>query len=107
MVLFSHFEVGAMEANEEEIKRLMEENNMTREQVNAGLADGSLQKDKAKIVGRSAGAGLGAGSGAVIGGFLGAVGGPVGAAVLVPGWVRTLVSSWVKDLRTHLNHSTG
>ena len=82
---------GAMEANEEEMKRLMEENNMTREQVNAGLADGSLQKDKAKIVGRSAGAGLGAGSGAVIGGFLGAVGGPVGIAL------GAAVGSWLGE----------
>ena len=32
---------GAMEANDEEIARLMEENNMSKEQVQAGLADGN------------------------------------------------------------------
>ena len=69
---------GAMEANDEEIARLMEENNMSREQVQAGLADGSLQKDKNKIISRSAGAGIGAGAGTVLG-F--AVAGPIGAAL--------------------------
>ena len=69
---------GAMEANDEEIARLMEENNMSKEQVQAGLADGSLQKDKNKIISRSAGAGIGAGAGTVLG-F--AVAGPIGAAL--------------------------
>lgn len=72
---------GAMEANEEEIARLMQENNMSREQVQAGLADGSLQKDKGKIVARSAGAGIGAGAGAVVGGILGSALGPIGTAL--------------------------
>lgn len=72
---------GAMEANDEEIARLMKENNMSREQVNAGLADGSLQKDKGKIVARSAGAGIGAGAGAVVGGILGSALGPIGTAL--------------------------
>lgn len=72
---------GAMEANDEEMARLMEENNMTREQVNAGLADGTLKKDKAKIIGRSAGAGAGAGVGTVVGGILGSALGPIGTAV--------------------------
>ena len=69
---------GAMEANDEEIARLMEENNMSKEQVVAGLRDGSLQKDKNKIISRSAGAGIGAGAGTVLG-F--AVAGPIGAAL--------------------------
>ena len=72
---------GAMEANEEEMARLMQENNMSREQVQAGLADGSLQKDKGKIVARSAGAGIGAGAGAVVGGILGSALGPIGTAL--------------------------
>ena len=72
---------GAMEANDEEIARLMKENNMSREQVNAGLADGSLQKDRGKIVARSAGAGIGAGAGAVVGGILGSALGPIGTAL--------------------------
>ena len=72
---------GAFEANNEEMARLMEENNMTREQVNAGLADGSLQKDKGKIIGRSAGAGAGAGVGTVVGGILGSALGPIGTAI--------------------------
>ena len=72
---------GAMEANEEEMARLMKENNMSREQVQAGLADGSLQKDKGKIVARSAGAGIGAGAGAVVGGLLGSALGPIGTAL--------------------------
>ena len=72
---------GAMEANDEEMARLMEENNMTREEVNKGLADGSLQKDKAKIIGRSAGAGAGAGVGTVVGGILGSALGPIGTAL--------------------------
>ena len=72
---------GAMEANEEEMARLMKENNMSREQVQAGLADGSLQKDKGKIVARSAGAGIGAGAGAVVGGILGSALGPIGTAL--------------------------
>tara|TARA_Y100000361_G_scaffold69963_2_gene61822 strand:- start:73401 stop:74957 length:1557 start_codon:yes stop_codon:yes gene_type:complete len=61
--------------------RLMEENNMTREEVNAGLADGTLKKDKAKIIGRSAGAGAGAGVGTVVGGILGSALGPIGTAL--------------------------
>lgn len=69
---------GAMEANDEEMARLMAENNMSKEQVQAGLADGSLSKDKNKIISRSAGAGLGAGAGTVLG-F--AVAGPIGAAL--------------------------
>ena len=72
---------GAMEANEEEMARLMKENNMSREEVQAGLADGSLQKDKGKIVARSAGAGIGAGAGAVVGGILGSALGPIGTAL--------------------------
>ena len=69
---------GAMEANDEEMARLMAENNMSREQVQAGLADGSLSKDKNKIISRSAGAGIGAGVGTVAGGALGSFLGPVG-----------------------------
>ena len=69
---------GAMEANDEEMARLMAENNMSKEQVQAGLADGSLSKDKNKIISRSAGAGIGAGVGTVAGGALGSFLGPVG-----------------------------
>ena len=69
---------GAMEANDEEIARLMEENNMSKEQVVEGLRSGTLQKDKNKIISRSAGAGIGAGAGTVLG-F--AVAGPIGAAL--------------------------
>ena len=61
--------------------RLMQENNMSREQVQSSLAVGSLQKDKGKIVARSAGAGIGAGAGAVVGGILGSALGPIGTAL--------------------------
>lgn len=73
---------GALDANTEEMERLRAENpGMSDEQINAGLADGSLKKDKAKIIGRSAGAGAGAGVGTVVGGILGSALGPIGTAV--------------------------
>jgi hypothetical protein len=73
---------GAMDANTEEMERLRAENpQMDEEQIKAGLADGSLKKDKAKIVGRSAGAGVGAGIGTVAGGILGSALGPIGTAL--------------------------
>lgn len=73
---------GAMDANTEEMERLRAENpQMDEEQIKAGLADGSLKKDKAKIVGRSAGAGVGAGVGTVVGGILGSALGPIGTAL--------------------------
>ena len=73
---------GALEANNEEMDRLRAENpQMNDEQIKAGLADGSLQKDKGKIIGRSAGAGAGAGVGTVVGGILGSALGPIGTAV--------------------------
>jgi len=73
---------GALEANTEEMERLRAENpEMTDEQIKAGLADGTLKKDKAKIIGRSAGAGAGAGVGTVVGGILGSALGPIGTAV--------------------------
>ena len=74
--------IGAMDANEEEMKRLREENpTLTDDQINARLKDGRLKKDKNKIIGRSAGAGIGAGTGTVLGGVLGSFAGPVGTAI--------------------------
>ena len=73
---------GALEANNEEMDRLRAENpQMDDEQIKAGLADGTLKKDKAKIIGRSAGAGTGAGVGTVVGGILGSALGPIGTAI--------------------------
>lgn len=73
---------GALEANNEEMERLRAENpQMDDEQIKAGLADGTLKKDKAKIIGRSAGAGAGAGVGTVVGGILGSALGPIGTAL--------------------------
>ena len=70
---------GAMEANDEEFQRLREENPMmTDEDIKANLANGTLSKDRNKIISRSAGAGIGAGAGTVAG-FL--LAGPVGAAI--------------------------
>tara|TARA_B100001996_G_scaffold292031_1_gene232230 strand:- start:6823 stop:9507 length:2685 start_codon:yes stop_codon:yes gene_type:complete len=70
---------GAMEANDEEMERLRKENPMmTDEDINANLKNGTLSKDKNKIVSRSVGAGLGAGAGTALG-F--AIAGPIGAAL--------------------------
>ena len=70
---------GAMEANDEEFQRLREENPMMAdEDIKANLANGTLSKNKNKIISRSAGAGIGAGAGTVAG-FL--LAGPVGAAI--------------------------
>ena len=74
--------IGAMDANEEEMQRLREENpSLTNDQINSRLKDGRLKKDKNKIIGRSAGAGIGAGTGTVLGGLLGSFAGPIGTAI--------------------------
>jgi hypothetical protein len=70
---------GAMEANDEEFQRLREENPMMAdEDIKANLANGTLSKNKNKIISRSAGAGLFVFDGTVLG-F--AVAGPIGAAL--------------------------